>query len=94
MAPSAASLGTYAITGVQTGLGPEAGRTPIRQEIDTWAYDEANAIQVDLFIQALIIFQGTEPDEKLSWFRIAAIHSIAPNPWDEETKTQNDGANC
>ncbi|KAA8567299.1 hypothetical protein MFRU_007g03280 [Monilinia fructicola] len=64
---------TYAITGVQDG-----GIQP-RLEIRSLA---ANPTQWNLFLLALIAYQGTDQSQLLSFYQIAGIHGYPLIPWD------------
>lgn len=62
---------TYPITGIKAGVSSD--KVPLRVEVDSW-YPPTTDIQirqVNLFILALLIFQETDPAEKLSYFQIA-----------------------
>ncbi|KZT39062.1 Di-copper centre-containing protein [Sistotremastrum suecicum HHB10207 ss-3] len=83
---------TFAITGIKAGWGPLPGQIPLRQEIDSWAANPDNAFQVDLFLQALAIFQQMPAEEKTSYIKVASIHGLTSDPWDEEEKTENPDA--
>ncbi|KAJ8071011.1 hypothetical protein OCU04_001362 [Sclerotinia nivalis] len=64
---------TFAITGVQDG-----GIQP-RLEIRSLA---ANPTQWNLFLLAMIAYQGTEQSDLLSYYQIAGIHGFPLIPWD------------
>ncbi|KZS90419.1 Di-copper centre-containing protein [Sistotremastrum niveocremeum HHB9708] len=83
---------TYPITGIQEGLGPAAGQVPLRQEIDAWSQNPANATQVNLFILAMARFQNLKVEDKLSFWQVAGIHGQPLVPWDENTESQSPGS--
>ncbi|KZT39063.1 Di-copper centre-containing protein [Sistotremastrum suecicum HHB10207 ss-3] len=84
-------MSTYAITGIQQNLGPAPGQTPVRQEINAWAANPENIVQVNLFYLALAKFQEIPYEEKLSYFQIAGIHGLPLVPWDEKTESKTPG---
>ncbi|EEH20603.2 hypothetical protein PABG_02834 [Paracoccidioides brasiliensis Pb03] len=81
----------YAITGIKAGTIPEQKKAPIRQEIDEWSNNRANADQVDLFVMAWRNLMNTSPRERGSFFQVAGIHGQPYIPWDEPD-TQMDEA--
>ncbi|KAL9050230.1 MAG: hypothetical protein Q9162_006765 [Coniocarpon cinnabarinum] len=73
---------SYAIKGIQAGLGP-GGKVPVRREIDEWwsSWDKNDLNQQALFIWAMEKLAAQDPDDKdsdLSFFRIAEqrLHEI------------------
>ncbi|PGH12901.1 hypothetical protein AJ79_04001 [Helicocarpus griseus UAMH5409] len=73
----------YAITGIQAGVVSDQKKAPIRQEIDEWSANKANADQVDLFVMAWRNLMNTSPRERGSFFQVAGIHGQPYIPWDE-----------
>jgi hypothetical protein len=65
-----------------SSLSPKV-EVPIRQNIEHWSNDPANAKQVTLFILALDRFQKISPEDRDSYFQIAGIHGQPNVPWDE-----------
>ena len=67
---------TYAITGIQKGLGPSNDpyrKVHLRREIDEW-WESSNPVDVNqrtLFILALDNFQKIDPETMLSYFQVA-----------------------
>lgn len=61
----------YAITGIKAGTVPDQKKAPIRQEIDEWSNNKANADQVDLFVMAWRNLMNTSPRERGSFFQVA-----------------------
>ena len=65
---------TYQITGIPVPFDYQDRKAvPFRYEVDKWATstDLVQNKQVDLFVQALNIFESMSPDDKLSYFQIA-----------------------
>ncbi|KAI1842912.1 hypothetical protein JX266_010930 [Neoarthrinium moseri] len=79
----------YPITGIKAGWG-EGGAVPVRQEIDEWSEDPANAKQVDLFLHALRRFQDVPPGQRDSYFQVAGIHGMPYKAWDEPDTSDED----
>ncbi|QSS48849.1 photo-regulated tyrosinase [Histoplasma capsulatum var. duboisii H88] len=73
----------YAITGIKAGTVPDQKKAPIRQEIDEWSNNKANADQVDLFVMAWRNLMNTSPRERGSFFQVAGIHGQPYVPYDE-----------
>ena len=78
---------TYPITGIQTK--DENGRPYVRKDIDCWYKEQidsenANRIQLTLFVHALDAIQKRDVTDQLSYFRLAGIHSAPWCPWDGE----------
>ena len=84
---------TYALKGIQAGLGP-GEQVPLRREVDEWWFskNENDLNQRSLFMYALREFQNMDPKEQLSYFGIAgtrqtpfttlkALLTVARNPW-------------
>jgi hypothetical protein len=71
---------TYPITGINDGIDPQSGATPLRLEVDDWYLSKAedHVRQVSLFILALRSFQQASVEDKLSYFQIAGESSILP----------------
>ncbi|KZS86904.1 Di-copper centre-containing protein [Sistotremastrum niveocremeum HHB9708] len=71
---------TYPITGIQTPV-------PLRQEVNVWVKE--NPEQVELFKLAFTEFQKMSYEDKLSYFRVAGIHGLPKEPWDEPKRSKN-----
>lgn len=72
------AISSYPITGIKVG-GVAA-----RKEVNAWAADASNRVQVSLFIQALAKFQAMTFEDQLSYFRIAGIHGLPATSWDSD----------
>ncbi|PGH30982.1 hypothetical protein GX50_06255 [[Emmonsia] crescens] len=80
----------YAITGIKAGTVPDQKKAPIRQEIDEWSNNKANAEQVDLFVMAWRNLMNMSPRERGSFFQVAGIHGQPYVPYDEpDTKMED-----
>ena len=55
---------------------------PLRKEVTAWASDPDNAVQLSLFIQALIKFQQMDFQNELSYYGVAGIHGYPAVSWD------------
>lgn len=78
---------TYPIKGIPT-QDPN-GRPYVRKDIDQWYREQvdpwrSNGIQLTLFVHALAAIQKRTVKNKLSYFRLAGIHSAPWCPWDGE----------
>lgn len=73
---------TYPIKGIPLPEKPDPQHPiPLRKEITAWASDSENAVQLSLFIQALVIFQKMDYHDKLSYFQVAGIHGYPATSW-------------
>lgn len=69
------STGTYSITGIQTGIGPDGAR-PLRYEFRKFVNPQYNpyaADQLNLFLLSLREIQAMPRTERLSWFQIGGM---------------------
>ncbi|CRG90099.1 hypothetical protein PISL3812_07140 [Talaromyces islandicus] len=83
---------SYAIKGIPVA---EGSIIPARREVDEWFHDPEAEIQVSLFVEALTRFQKIDYKDKLSYFRVAGIHSAPNVTWDEqEDPKPNPGGYC
>lgn len=79
------SIQSYAIKGIPLPAKPDPHHPiPLRKEVTTWASDPENAVQLSLFIQALIKFQQVPHTDQLSYYQIAGIHGQPSTTWDSE----------
>ena len=78
---------TFAITGVQTGLGPD-GSPPERLEIRTLRENNA---QWNLYLLGLNKLQSTDQSERTSYYQMAGIHGRPFIPWDGVAITSGQG---
>jgi tyrosinase len=75
----------YPIKGIPLPAKPDPQHPiPLRKEVTAWSSDPNNAIQLSLFIQALIQFQEMPVKEKLSYYQISGIHGYPATSWDGE----------
>lgn len=72
------AISSYPITGIRVG-GVAA-----RKEVNSWAANPLNRVQVSLFIQAMTKFQAMTFQDQLSYFRIAGIHGLPATSWDND----------
>ncbi|PWY95168.1 Di-copper centre-containing protein [Aspergillus sclerotioniger CBS 115572] len=76
---------TFIITGVPRECDQPEG-PPLRRDIDNWYLEQtvpnSKRIQLTLFVEALTALQNTDYTEKLSYFRLAGIHSAPWTEWD------------
>lgn len=90
MAPaSLPTTGFFPITGIQAGLDPNTAdplrKVPQRMDLDDW-YLSTEAVhenQRALFFPAFENFSEASPEDKFSFFQLAAIHGHPIVPWDE-----------
>ncbi|KAM3068241.1 hypothetical protein ACMFMG_011286 [Clarireedia jacksonii] len=82
----------YVIQGISIPEPPDPVHPiPIRPEVGEW-YDSRDqnptiAIQVSLYLQALLKFQRQSWTEQLSYFQIAGIHGFPAQVWDDTGET-------
>lgn len=86
----------YIVKGIDSK--PSDGSTYVRKDIDDWYKEQTNdkhpkkRIQLTLFLRALAIIQSRKVEDKLSYFRLAAIHSAPWCEWDQTSpKRDNNG---
>ena len=65
---------SYALKGIPLPTVPDPKHPiPVRQDIDAWYSNPDNAVQVSLFIQAMIKFQKTDFNNMLSYYQVSGL---------------------
>ena len=75
-------------TGVFSGQDPGTKQWPMRQEITSFASSKE---MWDLYVQALLEFQDSDPENPTSFYQIAGIHGYPRAPWDNVGGSGNAG---